>query len=173
MVIVRDEKEADFAAIREINLRAFGQGDEAALVEALRESSSFVPGLSLVAIVDDETVGHIMFTCSHIQTAHEKVPALTLAPMAVLPEYQNQGIGSNLVKEGLNESRHLGYGIMTVLGHPEYYPRFGFIPASAVGLQCPYPVPDEAFMVLELVAGALNGISGLVVYPPEFGEGEF
>jgi putative acetyltransferase len=169
MVIVRSEKEGDFAAIRDINLRAFEQEDEAALVEALRESSFFVPELPLVAIVDDETAGHIMFTRSRIQTSHEKFPALTLAPMAVLPEYQNQGIGSKLVDEGLNESRRLGYRIVTVVGHPEYYSRFGFIPAGAAVLQCPFPVPDEAFMVLELTARALNGISGMVVYHPEFG----
>ena len=93
-----------------------------------------------------------------------------LAPMAVLPEYQNQGVGSLLVRNGLSECQRAGFDIVVVLGHPRYYPRFGFIPASQKGLSCEYQVPDEAFMVIELRPGALNGMSGLVKYQPEFAQ---
>jgi putative acetyltransferase len=88
--------------------------------------------------------------------------------MAVQPEFQNQGIGSELVRQGMERCRNLGYGIIIVVGHPTYYPRFGFTPAREKGLEAPFPVPDEAFMVIELTPGALNGISGIVIYPPAF-----
>ena len=96
------------------------------------------------------------------------LPALALAPMAVHPEFQSQGIGSRLVREGLERCRNLGHRIVVVVGHPEFYPRFGFTPARAKGLEAPFPVPDEAFMVTELVPGALDGVSGMIVYPAPF-----
>jgi putative acetyltransferase len=95
-------------------------------------------------------------------------PALALAPMAVHPEFQNQGIGSRLVMEGLERYRSLGHRIVVVLGHPKYYPRFGFTSARAKGLEAPFPVPDEAFMVAELVPGGLDTVSGMTVYPAPF-----
>jgi len=96
--------------------------------------------------------------------------ALALATLAVRPELQNQGIGSELVRDGLERCRNLGHRIVVVVGHPKYYPRFGFSPARAQSLEAPFPVPDEAFLVLELVAGALTGVAGMVRYPPPFGE---
>jgi putative acetyltransferase len=90
--------------------------------------------------------------------------------MAVHPEFQNRGIGSELVRQGLERCRKLGYKVVIVVGHPTYYPRFGFISARAKGLETPFPVPDEAFMVIELTPGALNGISGMIIYPPAFEE---
>ncbi len=169
MVEIRAEKPDDYIAIYDINLKAFNQEDEPRMVEAIRESTSFIPELSLVAVKDDKPVGHIMFSALTIQTEEGHIPALTLAPMSVLPEHQNQGVGSGLVEKGLAKSKILGHEIVMVIGHPEYYPRFGFEPARAKGLETSFPVPDEAFMVLELVAGALNGIAGIVRFPPEFG----
>jgi putative acetyltransferase len=170
MVEIRAEEPDDYVAIHDINLHAFGQEDEPRLVEAIRKSTSFIPELSLVAFKDDKPVGHIMFSALTIQSEEGDIPALTLAPIAVFPEQQNQGIGSGLVEKGLAESKRLGYGMVIVIGHPEYYPRFGFEPARAKGLETSFPAPDEAFMVIELVAGALNGITGMVRFPPEFEE---
>jgi predicted N-acetyltransferase YhbS len=96
------------------------------------------------------------------------LPALALAPMAVRPEFQNLGIGSRLIREGLERCRNLGHKIVIVAGHPEYYPRFGFTSSRAKGLEAPFPVPDEAFMVIELIPGALDSVSGMIVYPAPF-----
>ncbi|MEI9477878.1 MAG: N-acetyltransferase [Deltaproteobacteria bacterium] len=112
----------------------------------------------------------MLFSPIAIQMGHSNLPALALAPMAVRPEYQNQGIGSELVRHGLRQCRDLGHKVIVVVGHPEYYPRFGFSLARAKGLEAPFPVPDEAFLVLELVPDALEGIKGVVNYPPEFAD---
>jgi putative acetyltransferase len=172
-LLIRAETKDDLAAIHEINRQAFGQEDEALLVEALRNSSSFIPALSLVAFLEGAAVGHIMFTGLEIETPAGRVPALALAPLAVLPEFKKRGIGTALTERGIGDSRELEHRIVIVVGHPEYYPRFGFEPARALGLECPFPVPDEAFMVLGLVPGALEGVSGMVIWPPEFQPGEF
>ncbi len=166
MIVIRAESAADRLAIRDVIVRAFGRDEEARLVEALRASPDFAAALSLIAIDDGRVVGHILFSCIHIRTADADVPALALAPVAVLPERQNQGIGSALIRHGLEECRRLGHRIVVVVGHPSYYPRFGFSPARAKGLDAPFP--DPAFMVQELVPGALDGICGTVEYPPAF-----
>lgn len=173
MTIVRAESEADVRAVRRINELAFGRPDEAALVDALRLAAH--PQVSLVAVDDTEVVGHIFFSPVSIESDESvstttAISVMGLAPMAVLPQYQNQGIGSRLVREGLRECRRLGCQAVVVLGHAEYYPRFGFVPASRKGLRCEYPVPDEVFMVTELVPGVLDGVRGLVKYHPEFGK---
>ena len=170
MLTVRPETKIDHAAIHEVNALAFGREDESRLVDALRRSADFIPEVSLVAVRDGHVVGHILFTPIVVETLHGAVSALALAPMAVRPEFQNQGIGSELVRKGLEECRRLGHKIIIVVGHPKYYPRFGFSPARAKGLELPFPAPDEAFMALELVPGALHGISGIVKYPPAFSE---
>lgn len=170
MAEIRREEASDRDAVYEVNLQAFGQETEPRLVEAVRESPSFIPELSLVALEDGEVVGHILFSAMNIQTAQGDVPALALAPLAVLPAYQNRGIGSRLVEEGLAECRSLGHGIVVVVGHPGYYPRFGFVPARGRGLEAPFQVPDEAFMVLELAPGALHGVAGMIRYSPAFDE---
>jgi putative acetyltransferase len=171
-VNVRAERADDHTAIREIHVLAFdGKGEpEARLVELLRQTPGFVPELSLVAEQDGRVVGHILFTPLIIQSTSNPAPALALAPLAVHPEYQNQGIGSALVRHGLNACQQLGHKIVIVQGIPAYYPRFGFTSASKKGLQEPFQVPSEAFMALELVPGALDGVSGMVRYPPEFGD---
>ena len=170
MITIRPETAEDYAAIAEVNRLAFGQEEEAALIEALRRSPGFIPELSLVAVDGDRVVGHILFSPMVIETQDGATPALALAPMAVRPELQNQGIGSELVRDGLEECRRLGHRIVVVVGHPAYYPRFGFSPARARGLEAPFPVPDEAFLALELVRGALDGIAGVVKFPPPFEE---
>jgi putative acetyltransferase len=167
MIIVRAETPEDVAAVRRVNELAFGRAEEAALVDALRAAAC--PHISLVAEAEGQVVGHIFFSPVTLETEDRAPAMLGLAPMAVLPEYQNQGIGSHLVREGLNECRRTGCDAVVVLGHPEYYPRFGFVPASRKGLRCEYPAPDEAFMVLELTPGGLSA-QGLVKYRPEFGD---
>jgi putative acetyltransferase len=126
--------------------------------------------ISLVAVQDDKIVGHIAFSPVRVEAENSSSEAIALAPMAVLPAYQRKGIGSQLVRSGLEECRHLGHEIVVVVGHPDYYPRFGFVPAKTKGLQCEFEVPDEAWMVLELRAGALAGRRGTVRFQPEFRE---
>jgi len=168
MIVIRSERREDLEAIHEVNRLAFGQEDEALLVRSIRNSSHFIPELSLVASQKGQIVGHILFSMISIEGQHGIKPVLSLAPMAVHPEVQNQGIGSKLVREGLKRCRNLRHEIVIVIGHPHYYPRFGFVPAGQKGLEAPFPVPDEAFMVLELAPKALAGIKGMVTYPPEF-----
>jgi putative acetyltransferase len=166
MVIIRQEKPEDLSAIRLVNEQAFEQPDEANLVDALREGGKV--SLSLVAEQKKRVVGHILFSPVVIVSEGEQFPALGLAPMAVLPELQRQGIGSLLVKHGLNKCREAGHKCVIVLGHPDYYPRFGFVPASRYGIKCQFPAPDDAFMAIELEQGAFQGLSGTVKYQPEF-----
>lgn len=165
MISIRHENPEDYEAVYRINELAFEQTGEADLVEKLRAAE---PYISLVAIKDDKIVGHIFF--SQVTLEDKEINALGLAPMAVLPEFQKQGVGSELVKRGLQECKTQGFETVVVLGHPEYYPRFGFVPAKTRGVWCEYPVPDEVFMVLELKTGALEKHSGVFKYRPEFAE---
>ena len=126
MIKIQLEKGEYDTAIHEINVLAFGREDEARLVEDLRKSPDFIPELSLVAVKDKMVVGHILFSRIAIQTKTGSFPAMSLAPMAVHPEFQKQGIGSKLVRQGLERCRNLGYKVVIVVGHPNYYPRFGF-----------------------------------------------
>lgn len=170
MIIIRPETLADSNMISEVNKLAFGQENEARLVENIRRRANFNSKLSLVAIKNEKVVGYLLFSPIVIQTPKDDIPALALAPLAVCPKFQNQGIGSELVKQGLEECKGLGHKVIVVIGHPNYYTRFGFSSATAKGLKAPFPVPDEAFMILELVPGALDGISGMIKYPPVFDE---
>lgn len=165
MISIRAETPEDYAAVRRVNTLAFGRESEAALVDRLRAAS---PHISLVAVKDSEVVGHIFFSPAAVESAAADFPAVALAPLAVLPGHQNLGIGSRLVRRGLEECGRLGHDVVFVLGHPEYYPRFGFSPAGAKGIRCEYSVPDEVFMVVELRPGALAGRAGLMRYRPEF-----
>ena len=168
MMIIRPEKKKDYTAIHKVNELAFGGRGEADLIEDLRKTDSFIPELSLVAIQNEEVVGHILFSPVIIKSKKSVTSALALAPMAVHPEFQNKGVGSKLAFKGLEDCRCLGHNIVVVIGHPGYYPRFGFLPARDRGLNVPFPVPDEAFMVLELVPGALKAAQGEIIYPPPF-----
>jgi putative acetyltransferase len=166
MITIRLEKPEDEIGIRRVNELAFGQKNEADLVDALRVKAR--PYVSLVAIGDGIVAGHICFSPVSIESDDGVFDAMGLAPMAVLPEFQNQGIGSRLVHEGLRKCSDLGHSIVAVLGHPNYYPRFGFVPAHLKGLRSEYDVPNDTFMVLELDENALAGRQGLVKYHPEF-----
>ena len=161
---IRLEEPRDAADVSDTNEQAFGTPLEARLVDALRGA----PGsLSLVATIEDRVVGHILFTPVTIDPP-ATVRVAGLAPMSVRPMYQRQGVGSRLVRAGLEGCRQRGYTAVVVVGHPEYYPRFGFVPAHTKGLDCEFPVPPEAFMVVELEERALTGSSGVVRYRPEF-----
>jgi putative acetyltransferase len=161
---IRPETSADHAAIREVNRLAFGGEDEARLVDALRDGG-FVR-ISLVAEEDSRIIGHILFSVLTIATPQGEIEASSLAPMAVVPSHQRRGIGSSLVREGLRACREAGHRIVIVLGHPEFYPRFGFSAKLAEPLRSVYSGP--AFMAVELVPDALKGIEGEVRYPPPF-----
>lgn len=165
MITIRAETAEDVPAVRRVNELAFGQPNEAALVDILRATAH--PYISLVGVKEEQVVGHIFFSPVTIEAEDSASEILGLAPMAVLPEYQKQGIGSQLVREGLRECLRIGCGAVVVLGHPEYYPRFGFVPAGQKGLRCEYAVPDDVFMVTELKPDALSR-RGLVRYRPEF-----
>lgn len=167
-MIIREEQPGDLAAIRRVILEAFDGPAEADLVEKLRANGKF--RLSLVAELDGQVVGHILFTVVAIEDAAPCPRTLGLAPLAVLSEFQRKGIGSALMHSSLERCREMGYDAIVVVGHPEYYPKFGFLPASRYGLHCEYDVPEDVFMALELQSGALQGIRGLVRYQPEFGE---
>lgn len=168
MIEIRAERPEDAAAVRRVNELAFGRAEEAALVDALRAAAD--PHVSLVATDGDEIVGHIFFSPVSLEPEGQPFAAMGLAPMAVLPGHQRRGVGSELVRAGLGECRRAGRNVVVVLGHPEYYPRFGFRPAGGAGLRCEYPVPDDTFMVVELEPGALAGRRGLVKYHPAFAE---
>jgi putative acetyltransferase len=159
---IRPEAPADVDAIRRVNEAAFGQPDEARLVDALRDAAR--PFLSFVAEEEGEIVGHICFTPVEVG---ERV-ILGLAPMAVVPARQREGIGSRLVERGLEACGDGGFQAVVVLGHPEYYPRFAFTPAARYGIRSEYDVPEEAFMLLELVPGAAAELRGVVRYHPVF-----
>lgn len=167
--IIRQEHKEDFPTVFEVNRLAFGQDSEARLVELLRHSKAFVPELSLVAILENKIIGHILFT--KIKIIHDykgETESLALAPMAVRPEFQKKGIGGQLIKHGLDKAKELHYKSVIVLGHEDYYPRFGFVPADKWNIKSPYDVPASVFMALELVPNGLKGVSGLVKYPKEF-----
>ncbi|HEX8199789.1 MAG TPA: N-acetyltransferase [Isosphaeraceae bacterium] len=163
---IREETADDHSTIREVNRLAFGRDDEGRLVDALRDGG--FAKISRVAEVDGQIVGHILFSDLPIIRPEGTVPALSLAPMAVIPSHQRRGIGSALVRDGLRACQDAGHEIVIVLGHPEFYPRFGFSPKLAERLKAPFS--GEAFLALELVPGALEGVEGEVRYPPPFGE---
>jgi putative acetyltransferase len=166
MHIIRAEQPRDVSGIRQVNCTAFNSTVEADIVDALRQHAE--PFVSLVATEADDVVGHIAFSPVTL-AGHPDVPIAGLAPMAILPSRQRQGIGSSLVRAGLGECSRLHFVAVVVLGHAGYYPRFGFVPASTLGLASEYDVPDDVFMALELQPAALRQRRGTIRYHPAFG----
>ncbi len=148
-----------------MNASAFETPGEANLVDALREQAR--PMVSLVAMDAETVVGHIMFSPVSL-SGHPDLDIMGLAPMAVAPEYQRKGIGSALVRAGLDRCKQLNFGAVVVLGHSKYYPGFGFSPSMRFGIGCEYEVPEEVFMALELLPGYLRGASGTIKYHAAF-----
>jgi putative acetyltransferase len=164
-VIVRAEQQRDRDSIRAVNTSAFETTAEANLVDALREQAH--PAVSLVAEDGGGIVGHIMFSPVSLG-GHPELRVMGLAPMAVAPAHQRRGIGSALVRAGLERCRQLGFGAVVVLGHPSYYPRFGFQPSARFGIGCEYEAPEEAFMLVELRPGYMQGVTGTVQFHAAF-----
>lgn len=172
---IRQETEKDYKLSETVVEKAFkneehSDHNEQFLVAKLRRSDVFIPELSLVAEAGKEIIGHIMLTKLFIENKEDRYESLALAPVSVLPEYQNRGIGSKLINESIKVAKKLGFKSVIVLGHDKYYPRFGFKPASSWGIKAPFDVSDEVFMALELEDKSLDGVTGTVVYGKEFFE---
>ncbi len=168
-MIIRQETIDDYKAVYEVNKRAFNKENESILVKKIRESDGFIPELSLIAEEKGEIVGYILLSKIKIVGIDEHT-SLALAPVAVVPEFQSKGIGGELIKEVLKRAKGLGYGSVILLGHKEYYPRFGFKKASNWKIECPFEVDDDYFMAIELQDNSLNNVSGVVKYPDVFME---
>ena len=167
MITIRNEQPGDEAQIYQVNYQAFERKQEAEVVNALRTSCP--EGVSLVAEEDGKLVGHILFTPTIIESEGKSIVGTGLAPVAVLPKYQGKGIGSALVRAGLEEMRAVGEPFVVVVGHPGFYPRFGFERASKYGILCEYDqVPDEAFMMVVYDEEKLKGLNGVAKERPEF-----
>ena len=162
MIEIRPEEARDTPVIREVNRRAFGQDQEANIVDALRAHGAAL--LSLVAAVEGVVVGHAMYSPASVGD----VAGAALGPIAVVPEHQRRGIGRRLIEEGNRRLARASCPFVIVIGHPEYYPRFGFMPARSRGIQCEWEVPDEVFMVLPLDDAKMRSVSGLAKYREEF-----
>lgn len=162
MIEIREEDPADITAIRLVNKRAFGQDQEGNIVDALRSNGAAL--LSLVATLNGQLVGHIMYSPSSVGP----LTGAALGPMAVLPEHQRRGIGGRLVQTGNRRLKDTGCPFIVVVGHADYYPRFGFRPASEHGIRCEWDVPDDVFMMLVLDPGKMQGVSGVARYRQEF-----
>ena len=169
MIEIREERREDYQAVRDVNNQAFNQPQEGMIIEKIRESG--VEILSLVAIIDNKIVGHIFFSPVRMEEQPTLKDGMGLAPMAVLPDYQQQGIGSKLIKEGIQRLKLKSVPYIIVLGHKDYYPKFGFETASKYGLKCQWDgVPDEAFMVMILDDKMKPKIHGVAKYSDEFDE---
>ncbi|QIE37902.1 N-acetyltransferase [Bacillus tropicus] len=174
MVTIRQERQTDYRKTEEVVQQAFlneefSDKKEHALVKRIRECDAFIPELSIVA-VDEEIVGHIMLSKITIEQDGASVDSLALAPVSVARGYQKKGIGGKLIVAALAKAKELGYGSVVVLGHPEYYPKFGFKKASEWNIKAPFEVPEEVFMVMELTENALEGVKGVVQYSSAFAE---
>ena len=168
MIKIRQEHPQDIKAIRELNVLAFGQTQEADLVDKLRQNCDNL--LSLVALMDNHVVGHVLFSTATIEAEDGVVLGMGLAPIAILPEYQQRGIGSERVRTGIDRLASRLCPFVIVLGYANYYPRFGFEPASRYGIRSEWEVPTEAFMILVLNESEMQGVSGVAKYRPEFAE---
>ncbi|MBC8314546.1 MAG: N-acetyltransferase [Bacteroidales bacterium] len=163
---IRPETKQDYSAIKKVNDLAFKQENEGTLIEKLRINPEYIPELSLVAEIDGAVRGHILFFPLHVNTDKGGYQTISLAPMAVYPDWQRKGIGGQLIREGLLKVEELGHKSVVVVGHPEYYPRFGFRRASEWNVKVPFPCPDEALMAIEFEKGNLK--PGVIKFTPEY-----
>jgi len=172
---IRETDETDIDDIFEVEKSAFGFEKEAILTKDLLNDETAKPYLSLLAFDDDKPVGHILFTRTGLNPKREEISGCILAPLAVIPDYQNKGVGGELIKHGLKVLEERGVDLVFVLGHPEYYPKFGFAPAGIKGFEAPYPIPEihaEAWMVQELKPGVIGNASGKVTIAKALDEPE-
>ena len=170
---IRKEGPIDHQQVFELTKLAFAEmefadHDEHFLVERLRKSKYFIPELSLVAESGNKIIGHILLTRLYIHSETADYESLSLAPVSVLPEYQKQGVGGMLIQEAHKIAKDLGYKSVILVGHPNYYPRFGYKKACDFGIEFPFIVPDEVCMAVELVDNGLAEVNGMVEYPPEY-----
>lgn len=175
MINIREEEIKDYKEVEKVveesfRTAEFTDNDEHNLVNRLRKSKEFIKELSLIAEDKNRIIGHVLITKALINGENKSYETLALAPLSVLPEYQKSGIGKKLMNRGIERAKELGYKSIVVLGHESYYPKFGFEKASKYGVKAPFEVPDEAYMILELVPGGLNGVSGIVEYSKAFFE---
>ena len=169
-ITVEAETEGDYEKITRLHTMAFNGDGEARLVEKLRKTSRYIPELSLVARYRNAIIGHILFYPIKINASTKECDSLALAPVSVVPSFQNRKVGSRLVKEGLEKARRLGFKSVIVVGHSGYYPRFGFEKASKYGISAPFDVPDNALFAIELDKDGLKNCSGTIEYPSEYNE---
>ena len=171
---IRQEDTGDYELTEKVVQRAFVDAEfsdkgEHKLVSRIRKGNTFIPELSLVAVdANGKIAGHILLSRIKIKNSDQCLESLALAPVSVLPDYQNRGIGRQLILEALKRAKELDYQSVIVLGHPEYYPKFGFRKASELGINAPFDVPEEAFMAIELQDNAFQQFSGTVEYPNVF-----
>ena len=175
MLTIREEEIKDYNKVEKVveesfKTAEFSDKDEHNLVRRLRNSNEFIKELSLIAEDENKILGYVLLTKALIKAESTSYETLALAPLAVLPEYQKSGIGKNLMNKAIERARELGYKSIVVLGHENYYPKFRFEKASKYGVKAPFEVPDEAYMILELLPGGLNGVSGIVEYSKAFFE---
>ncbi|ASW76255.1 GCN5 family acetyltransferase [Chryseobacterium piperi] len=173
-MILRQERETDYPQVFKVVEQAFKDAEhsdhqEQFLLEKLRKSEAFIPELSIVAEINDEVVGHILFTKLNIKNGLETFTSLALAPVSVQPEYQGKGIGSQLINHGHTVAKELGYQSVILIGHENYYPKFGYVKTSDFGIYFPFDLPEENGMAIELIQDGLKNIKGVVEYPKEFG----
>ena len=165
-MIIRETTDADLKDMLFIEREAFKSEKEAQLTKELLNDSSAKPLLSLIAYVDEKPAGHILFTKGYLNAKSKKLLIYILAPLAVVPEFQRKGVGGALIQKGLDLLYKTTIGLVFVLGHPQYYPRYGFRPAGKLGFEAPFPIPEkdaDAWMVQELRSGFIGSISGRVV----------
>jgi len=175
--IIRQERESDYASTEKVVKTAFASaeqsdGNEHYMVSGIRNYDTFIPELSLV-VVDKENgqiSGHILLSKILIGDGSKKVESLALAPVSVLPDYQKKGIGKSLIQKALQRAKDLGFQSVIVLGHPEYYPKFGFQKSSLWQIKAPFEVPEDALMAIELQKDSLCDVSGVIEYPSIFFE---
>ncbi|MEC3605682.1 N-acetyltransferase [Bacillus glycinifermentans] len=173
-ILIRQELTEDYNTTEEIVKKAFlneeySDKKEHLLVNRIRKSDAFIPELSLVAVNQDKNIiGHVLLSKIKIADGDNAVDSLALAPVSVAPEYQKKGIGSRLIRAALKNAKELGYRSVIVLGHKDFYPKFGFKPASLWNIQAPFEVPDEVFMALELTDHSLEHVQGVVHYSEAF-----